>query len=150
MKRVLPYVVTLSLGLWAGGLVALILFVSTLFTKARLVAIDAAPVLFDAFEKYQIVLAVIALVAVTLWRFMAPTKIKTTIVAAVTLATVLAFVQIAYITPTIERARTADRPTFDRFHALAGWNYTTISVLVIASLGLSVAVRPQASSPGRT
>ena len=145
MNRLLPYVVTLALGLWAGGLVALILFVSTLFVKARTVAAETAPALFDVFEKYQLILAVIALLALVVWRWAGRTRSKTFALSLTMLATLLAFVQISYITPVINRTRNTDRPTFDRYHRLASTNYTIISGLVVLSLGFTVAATKHGS-----
>ncbi|HEX8322471.1 MAG TPA: DUF4149 domain-containing protein, partial [Tepidisphaeraceae bacterium] len=137
MKRMLPYLVTLSLGLWLGGLAALILFVSTLFVKARGVAGEAATVLFHTFEKYQLVLAAVALLSLVVWRWTGRSRTKTLTLAAVLMATLLAVVQIALITPRIERYRDVDRPAFDRYHRLASANYTTTGAFVLAAFVLA-------------
>lgn len=138
MNRVLTYVVTYTLGLWAGGLVALILFVSTLFTWARAVATDAAPVMFGVFEKYQIGLAVVTLLTLVPWRWAGRSRPKTFALSAVMLATILAFVQISHITPTLNRTRNIDVPKFQSYHSLSTKNYSAIAFLVLISLGCTI------------
>ncbi|MDB5326781.1 MAG: hypothetical protein JWM57_2350 [Phycisphaerales bacterium] len=138
MNRMFAYLVTITLGLWLGGLVALILFVSTLFIKARAAAIDAAPVLFHAFERYQLILAAVALLTLVIWRWVGRSKTKTWSLAATLIATGLAAVQIGYITPKIEAARNVDHATFDKFHHLASTNYTVLSVFVLIALILAI------------
>src|SRR5437870_303352 len=122
MNRMFAYLVTITLGLWLGGLVALILFVSMLFVKARAVAADAAPVLLHAFDRYQLILAASAFLTLLIWRWVGLSKTKTWSIAATLIATGLAGLQIGYITPKIEAARNVDRATFDKFHHLASTN----------------------------
>ena len=50
-------------------------FVSTLFHNNREIAVQAAPQLFMAFQKYHLILAAIALAATVVWRIMAPSRI---------------------------------------------------------------------------
>lgn len=138
MNRFLTYVVTLTLGLWMGGLVALILFVSSLFVKARSIAVDAAPVLFHVFERYQLGLAAVGLFSLVIWRWTGRSKFKTLALAGVMVATILAVVQIGYITPHVEQYRNTDRPMFDRFHHLASTNYTVLAVFVFIALILAL------------
>jgi hypothetical protein len=138
MNRLLTYLVNLTLGLWLGGLVTLILFVSSLFVKARAIAPDAAPVLFSVFERYQMGLAAVSLLALVVWRWTGRSKFKTLALAGVLIATILAAVQIGYITPHINLSRNTDRATFDRFHQLASTNYTVIAVFVLIALILAL------------
>ena len=127
----------LTLGVWFGGLIVLILFVSTLFMKARAAAFDAAPVLFHVFERYQLGLAAVALLSLTVWRMALPARTKLAAVVLTLAATLLAVAQLAVITPKINAARNVDRPTFDRYHALSTKNYTVIAALVLAAWGVT-------------
>ena len=129
----------LTLGVWFGGLIALILFVSTLFVKARAAAFEAAPVLFNVFERYQLGLAAVALLLLTLWRFTGVGRLKTAAVAVTLAATLLAVVQIAVITPKVNASRNVDRPTFDRYHGLSTKNYSAIAMLVLVAWGVTSA-----------
>ncbi len=54
--------------MWFGGLAALFLFVTQLFAVDRAMAKQAAPQLFHVFEKYQILLAAVALLGTLAWR----------------------------------------------------------------------------------
>ena len=135
---VLGGVAVVVLGTWFGGLAALILFVSYLFTTRRAVALDAAPLLFRSFERYQLALAAAALLVLTAWRWAGRGRVKTAALAAALLATGLAVLQIAYVTPTITATQNTDRPKFDTFHHLASVNYTAVAALVLAALVLTL------------
>ena len=109
-----------------------------LFSHNRGVALDATPLLFHVFERYQLALAAVALLTLVLWRSSGRRRTKTLAVAATLLATGLAFLQIAVITPTITATQNTDRPKFDTYHHLASANYTTVAVLVMVGLVLSL------------
>src|SRR3954467_13843754 len=70
MSRIAQIIVTLSIVLWLGGLVALFLFVSAMFRHDRTVAIQGAPVLFYTFSMFQMIVAPIGLIALFFWRSM--------------------------------------------------------------------------------
>jgi hypothetical protein len=65
----------LAWALWFGGLIALFVFVQTLFTNNREIAVQAAPQLFVVFQKYHLILAAIALAATVVWRMVAPSRL---------------------------------------------------------------------------
>jgi len=67
MRYFASFVVTLAWGLWLGGMVALVLFVQTLFARNRTIALDAAPMLFVSFERMQLILAAAAVVGTFCW-----------------------------------------------------------------------------------
>jgi hypothetical protein len=67
-------IATLAWALWFGGLMALFIFVLTLFHNNREIAVQAAPQLFLAFQRYHLILAAVALAATVLWRIVAPSK----------------------------------------------------------------------------
>jgi hypothetical protein len=91
MQRLSTILVVLSWGLWVGGLAALFIFVLTLFhgtapatedlpvtaqmAAKRDIAVQAAPQLFLAYQKYHLILAAIALVATVAWRIVSPSKL---------------------------------------------------------------------------
>lgn len=132
------------LGTWFGGLAALILFVSYLFSTRRAVALDAAPLLFRSFERYQLAVAAVTLVTLVLWRLAGRRWTKTASLAMALLATTLSVLQIAYITPTITATQNTDRPRFDAFHHYASMNYTTIAVLVLIATVLALVAHRRA------
>ena len=139
----------LTLGVWFGGLVALILFVSTLFVKARATAVDAAPVLFHVFERYQLGLAAVTLTALVARRLIEVSRGKTIALAMTLAATLLAVLQVAVITPKINAARNVDRPTFDRYHGLSTKNYTVIAALVLGAWMVTSAAARKSLDCGR-
>src|SRR5438270_153189 len=68
LDQLIKIMLVLSWALWFGGLIALFVFVVTLFHNNREIAVQAAPQLFVAFERYHLILAGIALLATVLWR----------------------------------------------------------------------------------
>lgn len=150
MRTLVIKLLALAISLWLGGLVALAIFVSSLFAMHRAVAVDAAPILFHVFERYQLGLAGITLVLIVAWRWMQSSPRKTASLIFTTLAAVLAVVQIAWITPAITVSRGIDQARFDRFHHLASTNYFSITLLVLIAGGLLLtAARREANAlPG--
>jgi hypothetical protein len=63
-RNIAAVLVSVCWALWLGGLVALFLFVTRLFSFDRNLAIQTAPQLFAVFERYQIVLAALGLVSI--------------------------------------------------------------------------------------
>jgi hypothetical protein len=74
MRHLISTLVTLTWALWFGALIALFVFVQTLFSNDRDIAVEAAPQLFMAFQKYHLILASIALMCAVAWRISAPSK----------------------------------------------------------------------------
>ena len=59
MQKALTCVLMIAWSLWFGGMIALFLFVMRLFITNRDMATQAAPVLFQAFATYQIIVGMI-------------------------------------------------------------------------------------------
>src|SRR4051794_29938662 len=60
MRKLVSVLLTLSWALWFGGMIVLFIFVMRLFGTSRAVAVDAAPVLFNTFAVYQLIVGIIA------------------------------------------------------------------------------------------
>src|SRR2546421_8629038 len=75
LRRLVSTIALLAWSLWFGALVALFVFVTTLFHNDREIAVQAAPQLFVAFQKYHLIVASIALVAVVAWRIVSRSKL---------------------------------------------------------------------------
>jgi len=134
MRHAVSFALALCISLWLGGLVALVMFVSSLFAFDRALAINAAPWLFHVFERYQIGLAAATTVLIVTWLALRRSRLKAAAALVLTLiADALAVLQIAWITPTINASRVADHARFDRFHHLASTNYFTITLLILAT-----------------
>jgi hypothetical protein len=67
LTRIFATMALLSWALWLGGMMALFIFVQTLFGRDRPLAMEAAPVLFAAFERYQLIVAVAAVASLAGW-----------------------------------------------------------------------------------
>jgi len=133
MRHAVSFALALCISLWLGGLVALVMFVSSLFAFDRALAINAAPWLFHVFERYQIGLAAATTVLIVTWLALRRSRLKAAAALVLTLiADALAVLQIAWITPTINASRVADHARFDRFHHLST-NYFTITLLILAT-----------------
>src|SRR5262245_9260876 len=74
MRIIYSIISMLSWALWLGGLIALFVFVQTLFRNDRDVAVLAAPQLFVVYEKYHLILAAVALLTTVAWRISAPSR----------------------------------------------------------------------------
>src|SRR3954447_12933804 len=74
MQRLVSICALLAWALWTGALGALFLFVTTLFHNNRELAVQAAPQLFLAYQRYHLILAVIALASTVAWRVLVPSK----------------------------------------------------------------------------
>ena len=59
MSRILSFIALLAWSLWLGGLVTLFVCVVMLFKTDRAIATQAAPHLFLAFERYQLIVAAV-------------------------------------------------------------------------------------------
>ena len=140
MRRILSIVVSLIISLWLGGLVMMFIAVPTLFqtfAAARPVAGNAAAGIFHAFERYQLVLAAIGLIATFGWRLISgkrAAKLKTVAFTLLSLATVAAVSSTVFITPKIDAMRLHGEtygPTFGRLHGISMSLYFSESILLL-------------------
>lgn len=150
VKRLLPIVVCFAWALWLGGLIALFLFVQTLFARNRPLAVQAAPVLFLAFERYELFLGALALVATIGWRLAVPSRALTLLLVMLVLAAAGAIVSSITITGPMEQLRAigqSDSAEFKRLHGYSMMVYVSqAALLAIAGLLLPGALR----TPGAT
>jgi hypothetical protein len=151
MKYALAVLTSLVWALWIGGLVALFIFVVNLFRHDRPLAISAAPYLFLAFERFQLILAATGLVAIVLWRIHQPRAILTAIFGCFAVATLAGVISSTLITPQIMQMRAAnqtDTPRFRKLHGQSMWTYTSETVmLLIAGILLPAAISGIAPRP---
>ncbi len=138
MRNVFVYLLGLTIALWLGGLIALFIFVSTLFVNDRATAVLAAPQLFHSFDRYQLMVAGVAIVCAIGWRFYACSIVKKVMMGALLVAASLGVVEIAYIAPHLDGSRVVDHDTFQRYHAIARWAYEAAAALVMVAGGLYV------------
>ena len=150
LRQVCVTVTMLSVALWLGGLLALFIFVQTLFTKSRPLAAEAAPVLFNTFERYQLVLAATAVVATIGWRILSRQWLIWIILALLALATIGAIAGPLAITGPMEALRaqglsgTAD---FRRLHGYSMIVYVGQTILLAgAAMILPMAIGREGSN----
>ena len=133
MQRLLAAVVTVAWASWFGGVVMLLLAVSSIFhtfqkgptvealtpfgvsTEAavaptsplhNVLAGAAASGVFHHFERYQLILAAVSLLAAFGWRLVGPPRgFKTVLFSLLALATVAAVTSTALLTPKVEAIR---------------------------------------------
>ncbi|QOV87354.1 DUF4149 domain-containing protein [Humisphaera borealis] len=149
MNRLFSIVVTLTWGIWTGGLMGVTLSVIALArtfpprTDGNFAL--AAPPIFAMFERVQLGLAAAALIFTFAWRLRPGAKgVKSLLFALFALGTVGAVVEATYVAPRINELRVerASREAeFNQAHQLSERLYGgTFVVLVIAGLVLPVAI----------
>lgn len=156
MRAALTILHAAALTLWLGGLVTLFLFVQVLFKTDRALAASAAPILFRAFELYQLGLLVIALLSLMGWRLLVCSRCKKWMMALVLVAGALAVVQTAWVSARM-RALTAGGQAaaspdagaeFRRLHGYSMVLYSGQTVLLAAAACLlPSAIRAEADGP---
>src|SRR5687767_1706204 len=149
MRYVFSTLAALAWALWFGGLMTLFLSVQSLFARDRSVAVDAAPMLFAAFERYQLLVAAVAVVATFGWWLTARSRRVVAVALLLALAVLGAVASTTLVTPRLERLRLAsesDTPAFRGLHGRSMMRYVgEAAALLVAGL-----IRPAAlRDPGR-
>jgi hypothetical protein len=134
MRYGLSLLVMLAWGLWFGGLMTLFVMVSHLFSVDRPTAVIAAPRLFLAFERYQLIVAAVALVTTVAWRLIEPRAVLTTLFIFFAVAAVGAIINASVITPRLEALRLAGQSSGPAFRALHGRSMVLFMCEAIALL----------------
>jgi hypothetical protein len=136
MRYGLSLIVTLAWALWLGGLMTLFLTVSHLFKVNRPTAVTAAPEMFIAFERYQIILAGVALIAAAAWRLTTPRALLTALFFLLAIASVGTVLSAAIISPRMHAIRAlgeSSGPAFRRLHGMSMMAYTGEAVILLAA-----------------
>jgi hypothetical protein len=120
MRYLLATVVAVAWALWLGGLIALFLFVQTLFRQDRPVAVEAAPRMFAAYQMFQLAVGAVALVAVVAWRLVEPRRALTGIFSLFAVAALGAVLLSTLIMPRMEKIRAAGQSSGPEFRQLHG------------------------------
>ncbi len=144
MRYSLAVLTSLAWALWLGGLITLFVMVSHLFRVDRTAAIAAAPKMFVAFERYQIILAAAALIATTLWRLTTPRAILTTLFFVFAIASIGTITSAVAIVPKMEQLRLRGMTEGLEFRALHGRSMLVysgeVAVLLLAGFILPAAI----------
>lgn len=150
MRYLGSFIVTLAWGLWFGGMIALFVFVQTLFAGNRAVAVDAAPMLFGAFERTQLLLAACALIGTfTLW-LLTRRRAAMTLFALFAISAAVAALSTTLVTAPMEQLRmqgqTSD-PQFKRLHGVSMMMYVSEAALLLAAGAILPSVMANAAPP---
>lgn len=134
-ERILSVVLCVLLGVWLGGMVALILFVLALFKADRSLATQAAPVMFWQFAVCQIVLGTLVF-SITCFTLAGKGKTSWPLLALTTGAYLCAMgvIRVTYAMEILRKIGTASHPDFARYHGYANTLYLTIFACVLAAL----------------
>jgi hypothetical protein len=137
VKWFLSGVYTIAWALWLGGAVATLLFVQRLFHGDRSIAVVVAPQLFLTFEKYQLTLAAIAVIALG----MSSGRKRAGLVPLILIAAVTATVSALIITPRVEHLRLVGEQASAAFRTLHGLSMLVylIEVVLLLAAGILLA-----------
>jgi hypothetical protein len=154
MRRLVSIVLAVTWAAWFGGLLTLFLVLTSLFkTLDRTTAGQAASGVFFYFERYQLVLAAMALTLTVLWRIAGGSAaLKNVLFGGFTVATLLAAWTTTQITPQVEKMRQAGEtagPQFARMHGMASMTYVgeAIVLLIVAAILVITITRDAAPAP---
>lgn len=159
MRSIFSVVLSVAWALWFGGIVALFLFVTTLFgvdraaglPKGQGVAPEAAPHLFHAFERYQLILAAACLIGAVALRIMTKAGVFAAVFLLLSVATVGAVVEPMFISAKLRALTAAGQRggvEFMRWHGYSMIVYVAQAVaLLLAGLVLPAALSRTSKTP---
>jgi hypothetical protein len=154
LRRFAAGLVCIAWALWFGGLGSLFLFFTRLFAEDRQTALQAAPRMFLAFERYQLLLAMAALVGVVIWRVLAKSLRVTVLFWMLAIASLPAALGPMLLTSRMEQLRVrgqSSSPEFKKLHGQSMIVYCAETlVLLAAGLTLPWAMREDDKPNGTT
>ncbi len=139
LRNLFAIVALLAWGLWFGSLVAIVVFVATLFMRDRVIASEAAPILFHVFEKCELIVAAAALVATFGWHFAQRSRAVVGIFACLAIATVASAYSVHNITPAMDVLRangSIKSPGFESLHKTSERIYSVTAVALLIAGGI--------------
>lgn len=153
MGRLFSILVTLTWGLWFGGLVGLFIAVTILFAALdRHTAGVGAARIFRGFNQYQLALAAVALLATFFWRVAGPPRFKTALFTLFAISTVAACAIVIRIAPRIASLQAqglTESPQFARAHGMSMVVYLAEVVTLLAA-GVLIPLAREAGAKGPT
>ena len=137
---------------WLGGLGMLFVAVTALFRSSRDLGREAAPVVFVAFERYQLVVAGVLLIALVVWRATGRAAGWAGLFAATVLALGAAVAMTAVVSPRLEQLRSSGQsqsPEFKKLHGVSAATYSgQVVLLLIGGVQLLMRGRSQRDDVG--
>jgi hypothetical protein len=147
IRKLAAALVCIAWGLWFGGLGALFLFATRLFSQDRETALKAAPILFLTFERYQLLLAAAALLGAVCWRIAGGTLRVTLLFSLLAIAAVQTAVNPIFVTSRMEKLRLEGQSSSEQFKKLHGISMIVYSgetlILLLAGFTLPWALREE-------
>jgi hypothetical protein len=138
MRSLVVVLSLLAWALWFGGLVALFVFVPALFRTDRDIAVQAAPIIFIVFQKYQLILACVTLVAAVAWRICSPGRLLVAGFVLLALATFAGVGVSIGIIPRMNELRVLGESSSPEFKKLHGVSMALYLFEMLVLLGAGV------------
>ena len=136
MRYVFSLLLVFSWGLWLGGQVTLVILIVSLFRSDREAGMRAGPVVFHVFERYQLVLAALAIVSAAGLFLLVRRKVLLVILACFCLAAIGGIVSLTTVTPPMQqlwREGKSNGPEFHALHRRSSMLYRVEMLLLLAS-----------------
>ncbi len=136
MRYLLVTALTLAWALWFGGQFTLVILVITLFRCDHATAVRAGPVIFHVFERYQLILASVSILAAASLLLLLRRRLLLMILACLSLAGIGSIISVTTITPPMEqlwRQNRSDTPEFHQLHRRSSLLYRVEMVLLLAA-----------------
>ena len=154
MRYFVSVLVALAWALWFGGLITLFLVVTQLSqtfpAPRRNIFGEAGSATFIMFERYQLIIGAIALIAAFALRLMNPSAIGTALFTLLALAAVGGLVSPLVVTPKIEALRRAgetESPEFRKLHGRSMMIYSSDALILLAAGALMPAAMRRPTEP---
>jgi hypothetical protein len=145
MRSLFSILSTLAWSLWFGGLIAVFVIATGMFSRDRALALQANPAIFAIFERYQLIIGAAALICLLGWRIAGGGLLVSAIFALLALAAAAAVIEPLAISSKMQqlvRDSQTDSPQFRKLHGYSMMLYCAEGgVLLAAGLLLPAALR---------
>lgn len=139
MNCLLSIIATIAVALWLGGLATLMLLVSGLFARSHELGANVAPVLFERFAYYHLIVGGVAIVAAIFWRLRDARRVLTVLAICTGIGLASAMISEMLITPKMQQLRRDDLSggsTFQQLHRASEMVYGIETLAILAAAGL--------------
>jgi hypothetical protein len=152
MRKTLSVIMMLAWALWFGGMIVLFIFVMRLFGTSRAVAVDAAPVLFNTFAVYQLIVGMIACAAGTILTLLTRRNAHAlaTLLMIVALGAGLVLRSWTNEMERLNRSSVAGVTRFQKLHHASTRVYTSAAVLLMISGIFWIVMPPESRTEKET
>lgn len=137
MKLFLAAIVSFALSLWLGGMVMALITLFYFFATDRSLAVAVGPRIIFLFETMQLIVGVVAVLAMVAWRLLVCTRAKRFILPLLLLALAAAVVVTGLVTPRVNQlwqTGMSNSREFWRWHGISQIIYMFEFVCLLAAL----------------